>query len=1059
MKRRLAAVVLMVLGGACATLVALTGISAAAPPVAVIEAATNPTYTTVEVAGKVNPEGGFTEWVFEVSSDGGASWTPAGGQNVSGFFFEGTTLEPVSGTIEGLRAGLTYKVRLTANNFADPAISSSELEFTTELVPAPTVTIDPVGVHTGTSAQLSGSITANSPAGDPAAADVHWHFACSVQCKISKQGTVAAGQSETVQAEVTGLEPNTGYTITLTGENAGGPVSAGPVAFTTSIVAPAAETLPANALGGGTGAKLRGNIDPNNSPAEYWFEYGPTTSYGQIAPAGGRADAGAGRGHVVAQEVDGLTPGTTYHYRLVAEGPGGPGAGGDVSFATAPTADQGCPNEAIRRAQFTTRLAECRAYELVTPPAKEGGRVGSPGSRLTNQPNGIRISSNGEAALYTTSTALPTSTSSTFLYKATRSSDGWTSTEVGLPAPAGVGGFTGVLTNVSADLSTGLFDEARSGAAEELFTGSDNLILHGLASGGFKSLLNPGQLPGFEGAVARGQSTDLSHAIFTSNTALTPDAPGGALSNLYDYAGGALHLVSILPDGQPDPVGGALGTDVPRYGESYDRFNAVSDDGSRIVFTALSDKQVYQRINDADTVEISASQGGADPTGAFPAQFVAATRTGSKVYFTSTAELTPDANTGGHTGKDLYEYDIGTGQLADLTADQNPGDPAGAGVLGLAGLSDDGSALYVVAEGVLAPGGTHGGPNLYLIRPGGATEFVATLSPGSGGTFDSPIWEGGFGVASGAAATPSGRYLAFATEGRLTPDAVPGFNVYLYDANAIGGPKLACASCGPGDAKDGNALLVGNEAWNLKTHQPRYVFNDGALFFSTSAALVEEDTNGRTDVYKYRNGAVNLISSGRGNANAEFVEASPDGRDVLIVTANRLLAADHDEAEDLYDVRVGGGFIEQPPASPCSGEGCRSPAAAPPATITPASAAQGGTSARSSFSVAKISLKALADFARTGKLTVHVKTADEGTVTATATAYLGSGKVNVAQARKTVPNASSASLVLRLSTAARRRLAQRGRLKVILTVGFSKAPRSSTRSLTLIAPKHDRKGR
>ena len=92
------------------------------------------------------------------------------------------------------------------------------------------------------------------------------------------------------------------------------------------------------------------------------------------------------------------------------------------------------------------------------------------------------------------------------------------------------------------------------------------------------------------------------------------------------------------------------------------------------------------------------------------------------------------------------------------------------------------------------------------------------------------------------------------------------------------------------------------------------------MFFISAAPLVEEDTNGRYDVYEYRNGNLSLISSGGGKANAEFVDTSADGRDVLILTANQLLASDRDEADDLYDVRVDGGFSEPSAPPPCKFE-------------------------------------------------------------------------------------------------------------------------------------------
>ena len=65
-----------------------------------------------------------------------------------------------------------------------------------------------------------------------------------------------------------------------------------------------------------TSAQLEGGVYPNGNDTTYWWEYGPTTAYGQqTAPI----DIGSGASPVsVSDSLSGLAPGTTYHYRLVA---------------------------------------------------------------------------------------------------------------------------------------------------------------------------------------------------------------------------------------------------------------------------------------------------------------------------------------------------------------------------------------------------------------------------------------------------------------------------------------------------------------------------------------------------------------------------------------------------------------------------------------------------------------------------------------------------------------------------------------------------------------------
>jgi hypothetical protein len=80
-------------------------------------------------------------------------------------------------------------------------------------------------------------------------------------------------------------------------------------------------------------ATVHGTVDPNGGATTYWFEYGTTGIYQART---GDTSAGAGAAPVkVSAALGGLAPATTYHYRLVARGPGGGIAlGGDRTFKT-----------------------------------------------------------------------------------------------------------------------------------------------------------------------------------------------------------------------------------------------------------------------------------------------------------------------------------------------------------------------------------------------------------------------------------------------------------------------------------------------------------------------------------------------------------------------------------------------------------------------------------------------------------------------------------------------------------------------------------------------------
>src|SRR3990170_3673854 len=112
------------------------------------------------------------------------------------------------------------------------------------------------------------------------------------------------------------------------------------VALGASFAAPTAITGTVSAVGGTT-ATLNGTVNPGGLATDWWFEYETTTSYGTKTAT---TAAGSGTANVsVSKDIAGLTPGTTYHYRLVAKSSGGTTNGADGLFMTAspPTAVTG----------------------------------------------------------------------------------------------------------------------------------------------------------------------------------------------------------------------------------------------------------------------------------------------------------------------------------------------------------------------------------------------------------------------------------------------------------------------------------------------------------------------------------------------------------------------------------------------------------------------------------------------------------------------------------------------------------------------------------------------
>ena len=157
--------------------------------------------------------------------------------------------------------------------------------------------------------------------------------------------------------------------------------------------------------------------------------------------------------------------------------------------------------------------------------------------------------------------------------------------------------------------------------------------------------------------------------------------------------------------------------------------------------------------------------------------------------------------------------------------------------------------------------------------------------------------------------------------------------MYLYDLQS---DELTCASCSSFGGIAIATLLPRITAGNDNEYpaaRPRWLSDDGQVFFSTETDLVPEDGNGTFDVYEFdgRTGALNLVSSGRGRERSMFADAGTNGDDVFFVTRQALVGSDPDTVFDLYDARSGGGFQEPELApAPCGGEACQGPTSAGP---------------------------------------------------------------------------------------------------------------------------------
>jgi DNA-binding beta-propeller fold protein YncE len=849
-------------------------------------------------------------------------------------------------------------------------------------IPTPTLTNNPAVNITSDSASLSGSVTPN---GSPT---VGWHFEISTD--DVNWGAVAAdedaGNGSTpvpVSENLSGLVPNTTYFVRLAAiRRFNSPTYSSESQFTTTAITPTVITDAAQDVSLDH-ATLEGRINPNNSSATFYFEYGTTTAYGVSLPA--TQDANAGAAYAIEPEIQSvynLQPATTYHYRLVATNSIGTTHGADETFTTT-----GAPHGSTSRARIpgSPFLPDDRGWEKVSPGDKNGSDVMPDSGRS-------HVAIDGSAAQFSSlgafGDAIGTGVATDYV-SVRNANTGWTTHAVTprqAPTPAQplLRGLQSLYLGFSPDLSKGVFlgwspvtPDPNVANVANLYLRDDakapGAALYQLVTacplcGATDTPLPPLNLntpadgqPRFAGA-----SADYGHVLFESQEPLTTDAPSGCTNlanvnqcpvNLYEWDHGTVRLAGMLPACSTPPC--PIQRSIAGQGAGASQGSVVltphtiSGDGSRIFFTAPDAPRsrsgaLYMRVNHTVTVQLNASERTSpDPGGQASATFWDASADGLRVFFTSSEELTNDAPAG--TTK-LYMYDASkpdsdSHNLTLVSVDAEPGDTGS--VINVQGASSNGHYVYFAAAGELVSGqpllGTeralyvwHDGTIRYITRMQGFDDDIEDSNTALW-AFNRPT----------ARVTPDGLHLLFSSsepgagptgydQGHCADAISTGcreFYLYTYDAQ-----RLACVSCNPsGAAATASAftaerITTSGAATSPAQNHP--LSDDGRrVFFSTREALVSSDVNGRVDVYEYQvpSGTVHLLSDGVDRADSYFLDASPSGDDVTLVTRAQLVSLDEDSNYDMYDARVTGGFTEPLPAArACTGDACQGSQSRPP---------------------------------------------------------------------------------------------------------------------------------
>ncbi len=660
---------------------------------------------------------------------------------------------------------------------------------------------------------------------------------------------------------------------------------------------------------------------------------------------------------------------------------------------------EGCPNEAL--SGFREYLPDCRAYEMVSPVFKDGSKlsaalISASGMGLLGSSNGVSIggSQNGGG-------------NQGVFYQLSRSGPEWAALAITPPASLfPTQEFLAASPNLGQTLWL-LRTPAQSFFTEDLYVreGDGSLGMVG-------PLIPPAAAAGdpagefgqfaFRGRVDYADaSADLSHVLFKIKAG-GPLWPGDTTDtekdtwSLYEYTDVNQHapeLVGVDAEGRllsdcETSLGSQGGRDI---------YNAMSTGGATVFFTAVGHSagtgicptsaeapevsELYARLDRVESVPISEPSAqecaacetpASEALGRRPAEFTGASEDGSKVFFLTEQELLPEA-----TGMNLYEYDFdnprsnqGTGRIVRVSAGSTEPE-----MQGVARVSEDGSHVYFVAEGVLTEGPNAGGrepiegeDNLYVFErdathPAGHVAFIATLCSGeekSGSISgvnqcpaagpsegDSRDWSMGLGDARPVQTTPEGRFLVFQSMADLTPgDKGEEPQIFEYDAATEELVRVSAGRPGYEEEASTHASSIPTQFY-VESGSPATAAtslavsgNGSTVVFNSAGALTQEAEDAAEahseSVYEYRSagsigdGNVYLVSDGANALGAHAVGLDPSGQDVFFETADPLVPQDTDTQFDIYDARVDGG--SPAPVSPlgCEGEACQgSPLAQP----------------------------------------------------------------------------------------------------------------------------------
>ncbi len=311
------------LGTAASSIGSFTTSSPGSPPVASTLPATSVSATGGTLNANVTANGLPTNAWFEWGTDPTLStYSSTSAQSIG----SGTTSLAVSESLAGLSSGTIYYFRAAAINSA--GIDRGSIgSFTPGGAPS-VMTLSATSV-TSTGATLNGNVWTF---GLPTNAWFEWGTdpALATYSTTTVHSLGWGTSVQTLSESLSGLNSGTTYYFRAAAINSTG-VTRGTIVEFTPNAAPLVRTFAVTSMTA-TEATITGNVNPNGSATNAWFEWSFSYNFSSINTTSVQAVGSGSGGHLVSANLTALAPGYYYYYRIVAKNDPGYSTGDGYCF-------------------------------------------------------------------------------------------------------------------------------------------------------------------------------------------------------------------------------------------------------------------------------------------------------------------------------------------------------------------------------------------------------------------------------------------------------------------------------------------------------------------------------------------------------------------------------------------------------------------------------------------------------------------------------------------------------------------------------------------------------